>query len=298
MRVTLRDIAARANVSKQAVSAALRGRPSTTRVSAELRERILSTAREMGYQPNLLARALAEQRSGLFVTTCDNLKDPHFAETLLAVEQEVRAAGFTTCVLRPETDHPEADLLLYQMADAVLHLTHPKRKRDAHGQLAKVEESALAPCVVVSTPHNPGSPAPQFYWEEADGAREMQIDFDAAVSQRRLYAALLEGVRAAIPRWMPLSVTALSSWCSDPDWLDSLPVNEAVPMLFRMGPDAGAVRRQVGRREPFAALRCRTSVGLSTDEPVALSRAGRRVYLFHPLAWSRGAFELAQDGLR
>jgi hypothetical protein len=134
--------------------------------------------------------------------------------------------------------------------------------------------------------------------DAAEGVRGLQIDFDAAVSQRRLYAALLEGVRAAIPRWMPLGVTALSSWCSDPDWLDSLPVNEAVPMLFRMGPDAGAVRRQVGRREPFAARRCRTSVGLSTDEPVALSRAGRRVYLFHPLAWSRSAFELAQDGLR
>src|SRR5262245_41147564 len=113
MRVTLKDIAARANVSKQAVSAALRDSASTTRLSEPVRERILSTAREMGYQPNLLARALVEGRSGLFVTTTDGLRDPHFAGTVLAVEQEVRAAGFTMCVLRPEAENPRADRLLY-----------------------------------------------------------------------------------------------------------------------------------------------------------------------------------------
>jgi len=168
MRVTLKDIASRANVSKQAVSAALRGRPSSSRVSPALRERILRTAQEMGYQPNLLARALAEKRSGLFVTTSDGLRDPHYVETILAVEQEVRAAGFATCVLRPELEQPEADLLLYQMADAVLHLVSPKR-----AVRAVMETGSLAPCIVVAVPYQPELTVPQYYWDEADGAREI-----------------------------------------------------------------------------------------------------------------------------
>jgi LacI family transcriptional regulator len=168
VRVTLKDIAARANVSKQAVSAALRGLPSTTRLSPDLREKILSTAREMGYQPNLLARALAEQRTGLFVTTCDNLRDPHYVETVLAVEQEVRSAGFTTCVLRPEGDQPEADLLLYQMADAVLHLVPVSQV-----QQTVAGTGLRAPSIVVSLPYVPDAPLPQYYWDEADGARDV-----------------------------------------------------------------------------------------------------------------------------
>src|SRR3954471_24464106 len=157
MRVTLKDVAARANVSKQAVSAALRGSSSTTRLSPSLRQRILSTAREMGYQPNLLARALAEGRTGLFVTTSDALHDPHYTETVLAVEQEVRAAGFTTCVLRPELEQPEADLLLYEMAEAVLHLAPLSRL-----ERAVTEMGFLGPCVVVTVPYHPEVRVPQY----------------------------------------------------------------------------------------------------------------------------------------
>ena len=56
-RVTIRDIAERAGVSKGAVSYALNGRPG---VSEDTRERILEIARELGWYPNRAARALFE----------------------------------------------------------------------------------------------------------------------------------------------------------------------------------------------------------------------------------------------
>ena len=34
---------------------------------------------------------------------------------------------------------------------------------------------------------------------------------------------------------MPLTITALASWCDGDDWIDGLPVADASPMLFRMG---------------------------------------------------------------
>jgi len=51
-RTTLSDIAARLNISKSAVSLALKDSPA---VSAELREKVKKTARTMGYSRNELA---------------------------------------------------------------------------------------------------------------------------------------------------------------------------------------------------------------------------------------------------
>ena len=59
-RVTIRDIAERAGVSKVAVSYALNGQPG---VSAATRERIVSIAEELGWYPNRAARALSGART-------------------------------------------------------------------------------------------------------------------------------------------------------------------------------------------------------------------------------------------
>ena len=66
--------------------------------------------------------------------------------------------------------------------------------------------------------------------------RGVQIDFDATLSERDAYRALIHDVRKRLGPATPLSITALASWCIGDDWLNGLPVDEAIPMLFRMGP--------------------------------------------------------------
>lgn len=120
-----------------------------------------------------------------------------------------------------------------------------------------------------------------------NGVRAIQIDFDAVVSERAFYRQLLFDLRRRMPVEMPLTITALASWCMHDDWLDGLPVDEAVPMLFRMGVDERQVRHHLDAGGDFRPPPCRSSYGLATDEPAPrhLMRT-RRLYLFHTRSWS------------
>ena len=132
------------------------------------------------------------------------------------------------------------------------------------------------------------------------GVRGIQIDFDATVSQRVFYSTILRELRRQIPNEMPISITALASWCFGDAWLDALPIDEAVPMLFRMGVDDHSIRTKLARGEDFVSPVCRISEGISTDEvaPVfsGATSSDRRIYLFHPRSWTAAAFHDAAQG--
>jgi Protein of unknown function (DUF3142) len=123
------------------------------------------------------------------------------------------------------------------------------------------------------------------------GLSGIQVDFDAAVSERQFYRSILEDLRRRLPRRFLLSVTALASWCLDDDWIAGLPVDEAVPMLFRMGPDDRRIRTLLRAGRDFTDEACRHSAGVSTDEPLPPLRRSRRTYVFHPGPWTQPAWE-------
>ncbi len=116
--------------------------------------------------------------------------------------------------------------------------------------------------------------------------RAIQIDFDALESERQFYKSLLEDLRGRLPTDMPLSITALASWCIYDNWLDGLPVDEAVPMLFSMGMDERRIKSYLGAGEKFRSPLCRMSAGISTDEPSILSSNPVRTYVFSTRAWT------------
>ncbi len=95
-RPTIRDVAARAGVSKSLVSLALRGAP---RVAPETREAILQAAEELGYRRNAAAHALVAHRTrtiGVFVL---DLHNPITADVLDAVQAEARRRDYRTIVV-------------------------------------------------------------------------------------------------------------------------------------------------------------------------------------------------------
>ena len=125
----------------------------------------------------------------------------------------------------------------------------------------------------------------------------VQIDFDAKVSERTFYRSLLQEVRRQLPASTKLSITALASWCAGDDWLRELPIDEAVPMLFRLGVDQRQFQRRLETGQPFESRMCQNSAGVSTDEPVT-PPAVDRLYIFNPKPWSRESFTAAMETYR
>jgi|SRR5437870_2978075 len=114
----------------------------------------------------------------------------------------------------------------------------------------------------------------------------VQVDYDATKSEREFYRNLILELRQRLPDRVGLSITALASWCTDDDWISDLPIDEAVPMLFRMGPDGQQITRRIVSGDEFSAKPCRTSYGISTDEPLKDLSTDRRLYVFNPQSWT------------
>ena len=116
----------------------------------------------------------------------------------------------------------------------------------------------------------------------------IQVDFDAASSERDFYRSLLQDLRAKLPDNMPLSMTALASFCVGDRWLDDLPVDEAVPMIFRMGADDRTIKNMLAGGDDFREPLCRRSYGVAIDEPFEMKRdPSRRVYVFNNHSWTQ-----------
>ena len=121
--------------------------------------------------------------------------------------------------------------------------------------------------------------------------RALQVDFDATLSQRAYYRDLLANLRRRVPPSIPISMTALTSWCQSDGWIAGLPVVEAVPMLFRMGPGERPART-------FRPALCQSSAGVSLDEPLREPPSAARLYIFNPRPWTEGAYRAALREVR
>ncbi len=126
-------------------------------------------------------------------------------------------------------------------------------------------------------------------------AEELQIDFDALRSERIFYRKLLIDLKRELP--VRLTITALASWCFDDRWMTGLPIDEAVPMLFRMGGDGPAIRTRLARGEDFAEPLCRASAGISLDESLPRLPKGRRVWVFNPEPWTNVSWQRAKPAV-
>jgi DNA-binding LacI/PurR family transcriptional regulator len=92
--ITLRNVAERAGVSITTVSRILNGRESGVPIRDATRERIMAAAADLGYKPNLLARALRGSRSSLLGIIVRDISDPFHTQVLNGVNEVARVRGY------------------------------------------------------------------------------------------------------------------------------------------------------------------------------------------------------------
>ncbi len=122
---------------------------------------------------------------------------------------------------------------------------------------------------------------------KGENVSAIQIDFDAVSSEREFYRLLLYDLRKQLPDNVPLSMTALASFCVGDRWLEDLPVDEAVPMIFRMGADNNSIKDLLASGHDFREPLCRRSYGIAIDEPLKMEfDPSRRLYVFNSRSWT------------
>jgi hypothetical protein len=133
----------------------------------------------------------------------------------------------------------------------------------------------------------------------------LQIDFDARQSERPFYRQLLKKVRALVPTQMPLTITALSSWCMGDQWLHGLPVDGVVPMLFSMGRGEKEALDFIKASDESRLSYFHKCVGLSINDSKwsavladRIKLADARIYFFSTRPWNSLLVQKAQDEVR
>lgn len=135
MTVRARDVALAAQVSVSTVSRAL-ARPH--QVAPDTLEKVLATARVLGYRPNPFARSLTTGRTGNLGMVVPDLENPFFASVAKGVQSRARAAGCATFVADSEEDaDQESELVrtLSKQVDGIL-LCSPRAHASVLAELA------------------------------------------------------------------------------------------------------------------------------------------------------------------
>jgi DNA-binding LacI/PurR family transcriptional regulator len=99
------DIAEAVGVHVSTVSRVLNGDPAQS-IRPEVLERILITAREQGYRPNALARALKRQRTGAIAFVVPLLRNPSWARLQGGALRRARERGHVVMIMEEPTEDP------------------------------------------------------------------------------------------------------------------------------------------------------------------------------------------------
>ena len=160
---TLKDVAKLANVDVSTVSRALNN---TSYVHPETKERIYAAAKELGYHPNAMARALRKGRGRVIAVVVPRLHLTIFSEILQGIESEAESLGYMTVVCVTEDD--------------------PKVEKD---RLSRLRDSGADGIIIAATGRNgrllrdiqaSGIPVVQLVRRQEPGMSSVVADYEAS----------------------------------------------------------------------------------------------------------------------
>ncbi len=94
-KVSLKDIAQAVGVSSALVSMVLNGKAKQYGIGEEATRKVLAKAKELNYQPNIMARGLRSGRSRLLGLVVADISNPFFATLAREIERAASERGYT-----------------------------------------------------------------------------------------------------------------------------------------------------------------------------------------------------------
>ena len=112
---TLKDVAQKACVDVSTVSRALNN---TSYVHPETKARIVAAAKELGYRPNVMAKALRQGRRHTLGVIVPRLHLTLFSEILPGIEHEAERLGYSTLISTTDDDPQREKSCLERMQNS------------------------------------------------------------------------------------------------------------------------------------------------------------------------------------
>ena len=142
--IGIKDVADAAGVSVTTVSHVLNN-VTYARISEKTRDKVKTTARQLGYGPNRMAQALRTQHSGMLGFISEEIATtPHAGRIILGAEETARRRGYTLMIINssstagPESRTADIAALLERQVDGLLYATMYHRKLEVPESLNSV----------------------------------------------------------------------------------------------------------------------------------------------------------------
>lgn len=164
---TMKDVAERAEVSITTVSHVVNG---TRFVSEKVRDRVTRTMKELGYQPNVLARGLRRGESSTVGLIVPDVTNPYFAEIARSVEDACAERGYGVILCnsdgRPERQEQAVEVLASNRVGGLILVNVGMTRREA-----ALFEGLSIPMVMLDR-DIPGFPVDSIQIDNALGGRQ------------------------------------------------------------------------------------------------------------------------------
>lgn len=121
-KITMKDIAERANVSKTTVSMVINKKDAS--ISEETKKKINDIIKETGYIPNSIARGLNTNKSGTIAIIVPDISNPYFSELSRAVEDVASKLKYNVILCNSDNNAKKekkyAELLISKLVDGAI----------------------------------------------------------------------------------------------------------------------------------------------------------------------------------
>ena len=115
--ITIRDVAKQSGFSITTVSIVLNDAPLARYIPVETKNQIKSTAKRLGYRPNIFARSLRSKRSHTVGVILSDITDPYCTHILKGIEVVLYQSSFVSILTDAQNDRARFERYLEMLLD-------------------------------------------------------------------------------------------------------------------------------------------------------------------------------------